>query len=110
MIYHMNLAEEPFALIENRQKDIEMRLCSKGRENIRPGDQIIFTNNKSGKQLMVEVVSVSKFISFHELYKRYDKTRLGYKIDETENPDDMLKYYKLEDIEKYGVLAIEIKI
>ena len=31
----MNLAEEPFALIKSGQKDIEMRLCSKGRENIK---------------------------------------------------------------------------
>ena len=49
-VHDLNLAEEPFALIENRQKDIEMRLCSKGREIIRPGDQIIFTNNIESKK------------------------------------------------------------
>lgn len=110
MIYHMNLAEEPFALIKSGQKDIEMRLCSKGRENIRPDDQIIFTNIKSEEKVITKVISVSKYISFQELYKHYDKTRLGYRQDEKENPDDMLIYYKQDDIDKYGVLAIEIKL
>ena len=60
----MNLAEEPFALIKSGQKDIEMRLCSKGRENIKPDDQIIFTNIKSEEKVIVKVISVSKYISF----------------------------------------------
>ena len=110
MTYYMNLAEEPFALIKSGQKDIEMRLCSKGRENIKPDDQIIFTNIKSEEKVIVKVISVSKYISFKELYKHYDKTRLGYRQDEKENPDDMLIYYKQDDIDKYGVLAIEIKL
>ena len=39
----------------------------------------------------------------------YKKTDIGYKDDEVANPDDMLSYYSIEDIRKYGVVAIEIK-
>ena len=34
----------------------------------------------------------------------------GYLPSEDADPNDMLKYYKQEDIEKYGVLAIEIQL
>lgn len=49
LIYEMNLNEIPFAMIKSRQKCIEMRLNKKGRDIIKPGDQLVFTNNKTGK-------------------------------------------------------------
>ena len=110
MLYKMNLANEPFISIKQGKKTIEMRLKSKGRENIKSGDQILFTDRCSGEQMMVDVISVSGFSTFDELYKHFDKTRLGYKEDEIADPKDMLLYYKEEDIQQFGVLAIEIKV
>ncbi len=108
-IYEMHLQDEPFALILNGRKTIEMRLNSPGRENISKGDTIVFTNN-NGDKLKVLVLDIHKFPSFKELYNSYDKTRLGYQANQLANPEDMLKYYSIENIEKYGVLAIEIKV
>lgn len=110
LIYEMNLNEIPFAMIKSRQKCIEMRLNKKGREKIKPGDQLVFTNNKTGEKLIIEVTLVSKYSSFVELYKHFDKTDLGYRSDEVANPDDMLEYYSQDDIDKYGVLAIGVKL
>ena len=109
MVYKMNLASEPFILIKEGHKDIEMRLASKGRENIKSKDHILFTN-PLGEELLVEVISVSSFPTFEALYKHFDKTRLGYRPNEKASPEDMLIYYKKEDIERFGVLAIEIKL
>ena len=108
-IYEMNLQDAPFQLILSAQKDVEMRLCKNGREEIRKDDFIVFSN-KNGDQIKVLVVDIKRFPSFVELYDYYDKTRLGYKPDEDASPDDMLIYYTKEDILKYGILGIEIKL
>ena len=34
---------------------------------------------------------------------------IGYKEEEIADPNDMLMYYKKEDVEKYGVLGIGLK-
>ena len=39
----------------------------------------------------------------------HNKISIGYTENEIANPDDMLMYYSKEDIEKYGVLGIELK-
>ena len=109
-IYQMNLSENPFNLLKNGQKSIEMRLNKNGRDKIIKGDHIVFTKEKSQEIVEVIVLSVSKFSSFNELYKAFPKEKLGYKHDETASPNDMLIYYKKEDIEKFGVLAIEVKL
>lgn len=106
----MNLAEIPFAMIKNSQKHIEMRLNKNGRDKIVPGDEIVFTSQNSGEKLSVRVTLVSKHSSFEELYQHFDKKDLGYLENQIPNPDDMLLYYKKEDIEKYGVLAIGIEL
>ena len=106
----MNLAQKPFELIKSGQKTIEMRLCKPERENIRKGDTIVFRSNSDGETISVLVLNISKFPSFVELYKAYDKTRLGYSKDQVADPDDMLIYYQKDDIAKYGVLAIEIQL
>ena len=110
MLYEMNLQKAPFDLIKNGQKTIEMRLCKNNRDKIQRGDHIVFHNEKDGEKLEVLVLNMHKYPSFKELYENHKKESLGYRSDEIANPDDMLIYYSKEDIEKYGVLAIEIKV
>lgn len=110
MTYEMNLHPEPFELIKNGLKDVEMRLYDERRKPIKIGDQIEFTNNQTGEKLSCEVVNLLNFATFVELYKHYPKERLGYKPDQIADPNDMEKYYSKEQINKYGVLAIEIKL
>ena len=108
--YEMNLFEGPFELLKSGQKTVEMRLNKNGRDQITKGDVIVFNNEKSLETIEVEVLSVSKFSSFDELYKAFPKASLGYKEDEIADPKDMLFYYKEKDIKKFGVLAIEVKL
>ena len=108
--HKMNLYHAPFLAISEGKKKIEMRLNDERRKLLRPGDLIIFTDNETCKQAMVEVVELTAYKDFDELYLHYSKTDIGYGPDETASPSDMLQYYSQESIAKWGALAIEIKL
>lgn len=110
MTWEMNLHPEPFDSIKNGHKDIEMRLFDDRRKGIKIGDTIEFTNNQTLERLSVEVINLYHFNSFEELYQHFDKTRLGYSETEIANPVDMEKYYSKDNILRYGVLGIAIKL
>lgn len=91
-------------------KTIEMRLCDEKRSLIVIGDTIEFTNTKTNEILECLVTNLYKYKNFEELYKRHDKIKIGYSDYEIANPDDMLVYYSVEKITKYGILGIEILV
>lgn len=105
----MNLNDTPFQLVENKQKTIEMRLNDEKRQLIQVGDQILFTNTKTNKQLICLVEEVFHYDNFEDLYQNHDKKELGYLEDEISDPSDMLEYYSKEQIEKYHVVGIKIR-
>lgn len=109
MIHYMNLNDEPFNLIKEGSKSIEMRLNDERRSIIVPGDEIEFTNNKTNEKMRCEVIEIYIYKDFKELYKNHSKRSLGYKKDEVADYKDMNQYYSDEKIERYGVLAIQIK-
>ena len=106
----MNLYPEPFELIKAGSKKIEMRLFDEKRRKLSIGGIIVFTNTKTQEELIVEIVDLKQFDSFEALYANYKKTDLGYKDDEVAKPEDMLAYYSVEKIKKYGVVSIELKV
>ena len=110
MKHFMNLNPAPFLSIKSGEKDVEMRLYDDKRRAINKGDKIEFTNNQTGEKLVCSVLAVRVFKSFDSLYRAYDKTRLGYKPNESACPCDMKQYYPLEQMQKDGVCAIEIKL
>ena len=108
-VNRMNLYPIPFELIKNGSKKVEMRLFDKKRSKLLIGDLIVFTNTDTKEELLTEIIDLKQFSSFESLYANYKKTDLGYKENEIAKPEDMLAYYSIEQIKKYGVLAIEIK-
>ena len=108
--HKMKLQTAPFKSIKSGNKTIEMRLNDEKRKTIKIGDEIEFTNIQTNEKLNTRVLNIHKFKDFAELYKSFDKTALGYLKDEIAKPDDMSKYYSKEDIEKYGVVGIEIEL
>ena len=56
------------------------------------------------------IEDIKTYLNFKELKKNYSKEELGYLKDEIASPDDIEKYYSKEEQEKYGVLAIRIKV
>lgn len=106
----MHLKEEPFNSIKNGTKTIEMRLFDEKRQQLKIGENIKFINDKIGEELLTQIVNLHKFKSFEELYKNFDKIKLGYKEWEVAKSSDMLKYYPQSEQQKYGVVGIEIKL
>ena len=109
MKHEMNLHDEPFKLIQNGSKTIEMRLNDEKRQLLNIDDTIEFTNRVTLEKIETKIINLYYYDSFKELYKNFDKVSIGYKDDEEAKPEDMEMYYSKEDIEKYGVVAIEIR-
>ena len=104
----MKLWNDSFVAIKNKTKTIEMRLNDEKRSKIKVGDIIEFVNTTTFEILKVKVDKIYKYDNFEQLYKQHDKISIGYKEDEVADPNDMLMYYKKEDIEKKGVLGIKV--
>lgn len=105
-LHKMNLHNDPFVLIKEGSKTIEMRLNDEKRSLIRIGDKIEFQNNLSKEKMIVKVKNIYHYKTFEELYLHHDKMSLGYKEEEEAKAEDMFAYYSEEKINKYGVLAI----
>lgn len=110
MIHKMNLWNESFQKIKNKTKTIEMRLCDEKRSLISIGDIIEFNNTSTNEKLECVVINLYKYENFDELYKHHDKVSIGYSNNEVAEANDMLTYYSIENIKKYGVLGIEVII
>ena len=110
MNHNMNINNRPFEMIKNGEKAIELRLYDEKRRKIKVGDTICF-KSKTDK-LIVTVKAVHIFRNFEELYAALPLDKCGYSAEEllTASPEDMLEYYSKEQIEKYGVVGIEIEI
>ena len=110
--YVMRLHKEPFELIQNGQKSIELRLNDEKRQQIQVGDEIEFRlSTEETKRLFCEVITLHHFPSFEALYAYLPLSKCGYTDEniQTASPLDMEKYYAKEEQEKYGVLGIEIR-
>ena len=110
MLHEMKLNNKPFKSIKARSKTIEMRLYDEKRKLVNVRDNINFINRSTGEELLTQVLAIHKFKNFEELYNAFNKSILGYKENEIANPKDMSQYYSDEDIKKYGMIGIEIKV
>ena len=110
MQHTMNLHDAPFCKIKSGLKRVEMRLFDDRRKGIMVGDTILFTNNSTAEQMVVEVTSIEVFATFEQLYNCYDKVDIGYMPEDEANPEDMLMYYTKEQIAQNGVVAIGVKV
>ena len=108
MTHIMNLWHDSFIKIQEGTKTIEMRLYDEKRSAISIGDIIIFVDTSSRASLECLVLNLYTYPSFDELYAHHDKISIGYNENEAANPKDMLMYYSEEQINKYGVVGIEI--
>ena len=110
MTHHMNLVPSAFQSILSGKKTVEMRLYDEKRASIQIGDEIEFENTVTHKKVKCLVINLTHYKDFFELYSNFDKTAIGYGENETADVADMYAFYAPEQIEAYGVLAIEIKV
>ena len=109
MEHRMKLWDGPFNKIKYDKKDIELRLNDAKRQLIKVGDTIVFTHNQTKEEIVCEVTNLYRYPTFKDMYESFNKERLGYSFEEEASYLDMEKFYLKSEIEKYGVLGIEIK-
>ena len=111
-MHNMKLHSFPFEMIKRGDKTIELRLFDEKRQQIQPGDAIVFTNTATGETLAAAVVKLHRFNNFEELYKTLPLLQCGYTPEDVDkaHPADMEQYYSLEEQEKYGVVGIEVSL
>lgn len=108
----MGLYKEGFDLIQTKRKSIEIRVNDEKRKKIKVGDAITFyLLPKQTETITVSVTALKVFASFKDLYENIDFTLLG-RADKSMEWMIAASYdfYKREDEQKYGVLAIEFEI
>lgn len=110
MTHQMNLRETPFLSIKNGKKQIEIRLYDEKRQLIKINDIIEFTNLNTEEKLSVKVIDLKIFKNFKELFDFYDKTTLGYSLNDKCSYLDMNTYYSNELQSQYKALAIKIEL
>lgn len=111
MIHTLNLSPQPFAMIENGSKTIELRLWDEKRSQIRVGDTLRFVHtDDSARTLTARVTALHRFPNFAALYAALPLEKCGYLPAEvaTASPADMNVYYSTEKQAAYGVVGIEI--
>ena len=113
MTYIMQLHEEPFRMVREGSKTIELRLNDEKRRRIRVGDCITFLNRaNSAETLTARVVALHPFADFEELYQALPLEKCGYDKDTilAASARDMDVYYTVEEQKKYGAVGIEIEV
>ena len=113
MRYQMKLRSQPFEKIRSGRKKYELRLYDEKRQRIKVGDEIEFSCADAEKEpFVVAVTGLHLFKNFEELYAALPLLQCGYTEENVDkaSPNDMNRYYSVEEQAKYGVVGIEIKL
>ena len=113
MTHEMHLFKEPFEMIKNGSKTIELRLYDEKRKLINVNDTIVFTSTENpDEKITAKVIALHVFDSFATLYKNLPLLKCGYTPETVTNASsaDMDTFYSQSQQKKYGVLGIEILI
>lgn len=113
MTHILNLNPQPFAMIADGHKTIELRLWDEKRCQIRVGDTLVFVHTEdAAKTLTARVTALHRFPDFATLYAALPLDKCGYLPEElsTASPKDMNVYYSAEKQALYGVVGIEIAL
>lgn len=107
--HHLHLDADIYSLVANGSKTVESRLNDEKRQLIQVGDTIIFKDRGSNHILTASVTALERYNTFEELFATRPARDFG-------GPDtDWLvkqvhSFYDQDDILRYGVLGIVIKL
>ena len=108
----MSLHQEGYELIKNGSKTVEVRLFDEKRRQLRSGDRLIFEQLPKRKEsIETEIIAIQTFPTFAELYYQIGFELLG-RSDKSMDwmQEKTRELYSKEQEEKYGAVAIYIKV
>ena len=108
--HRMKLLKEPYEEIKSGRKNVEMRLYDEKRREIAVGDLIVFSLESFDKEeICAKVTDTYIYEDFHSLAENFDPESLGFAGKDPEYISNYMgKIYGVEEIEKYGTVAIKI--
>ena len=112
MEHHMGLYDKPFYSMKLGRKTVEVRLNDEKRRKLKIGDTIVFTKvPENNEVLTAEIIGLRHYRTFREMYdsipaKEFDT--VGDPIDEM--VEQTYEIYSLQQEQKWGTLAITVKI
>ena len=110
MIIHLD--SDIFDIVSSKDKDVEIRLNDEKRRKLNIGDKLVFLKRPDDKEsIKATITNLVYFNSFQEVVNYYDMKRIY--LDNTSSEDYinlMKRFYNDEEVEKYGVVAIEFKL
>jgi ASC-1-like (ASCH) protein len=109
----MHLYPEPFEKIKSGKKTIEIRLYDEKRQKVKVGDIIVFHKLPDNTEtIKVEVLGLSIFKSFRDLFSNFDKSKFGHDRGLSIEKEIQMQraYYSEEEEKKYGVVGIHIRL
>lgn len=101
MIKEMNLLDEYFKAVKSKKKIVEVRLYDVKRKNLKVNDIIRFNNRLTNEKIDCKVIKLIKYDNLEELLKNSDVSN---------SKEEILNIYSLDEINKYGLLAIYIEV
>lgn len=113
MQHEMHLYKEPFDMIKNGLKTIELRLYDDKRKRINVNDIIVFTSTENSLETVTaKVIALHIFDTFETLYQNLPLLKCGYTPETLAHarPDDMESFYTKSQQQKYGVVGIELTV
>lgn len=108
--YVMNVHKKFFKKLKSGKTKIELRLNDIRRRKIKAKDIIKFrVDNNPNKYFYAKVKRVSYYKNFVDLLNKEKLHNCGFKGKTIQQADNIMhKFYTKEEIQKYGVAAIEI--
>ena len=112
MKYIMKLNPKYFEYVKNGTKRVEVRLNDEKRKSMKVGDTIIFQKEPELKEeINTQIVNLIVKRNFKELIRNLDVSEYSDKSESEEKfLKDLYMFYTKNQVEKYGVVGIQIKI
>jgi ASC-1-like (ASCH) protein len=111
--YHKNVSEPWFSLIKTGLKTVEGRLNKGEFAMMKPGDKIVFSNDQLPfpRKFTVKIIGIKKYANFKEYLQKETLPSCLPGIKKLEEGLAIYHmYYTPEDAERFGIVAIKMRI
>lgn len=103
----LEVSKDEFKKIRKGKQLIVIRLNNDEVKDINSKTKIIFKSKID--RLIKKVKEIHSYPTLKELVENVDKKKLGYKKKDTPNYEDLTKSISEQDINKYGIVGIELR-
>ena len=108
-MHKMNVKTKYYNLLKSGQKVVELRLFDEERQQIKVGDEILFSNaSEPHESFVARVIHLHRAENFDKLCQIITPMQAGFSSKE-ELITVLREFYTPATQQKYGVLGIEIK-